>query len=105
MSHVCLGFEVAASASGGGSRAQAGKASAKVDDDDAAVRIVLFSVRDAPPSRVAIEGELEVGLDLLTSLTLLLLTLPYLLDDERRKHQVLPLSSTPSVTLSSGALS
>lgn len=76
------------------------EASAEVHDDHAAIRVVLFGLRRTSPSRVAIERELEAGLVLLPPLALLFLALPNLLDDERRKHQVLPLHSRRACLLS-----
>lgn len=67
--------------------------SAEIHDDHAAVRVVLFRLRGTAPSRIAIQRKLETRLVLLPPLALLLLALPNLLDDERRKHQVLPLHS------------
>ena len=68
-------------------------ASAEIDDDHTTVRIVLLRLlRRTSPSRVAIERELEARTVLLVPLALLLFTLPNLLDDERRKHQILPVS-------------
>jgi hypothetical protein len=74
-------------------RAAFSTGSAEIHDDHAAVRVVLFGLRGPPPSRVAIERKLEARLNFLSPLALLLLALPNLLDDERRKHQVLPLHS------------
>jgi hypothetical protein len=67
--------------------------SAEIHDDHAAVRVVLFRLRGTAPSRIAIKRKLETRLVLLPPLAFLLLALPNLLDDERRKHQVLPLHS------------
>jgi hypothetical protein len=77
-----------------GGRGSAGSLrSAEIHDDHAAVRVVLFRLRGTAPSRIAIKRKLETRLVLLPPLAFLLLALPNLLDDERRKHQVLPLHS------------
>lgn len=91
-----IGFRAVARAEGGrpgrgrwegaeAERAGAAAASAQVDDDDAAVRLVLV-VGCGTADRNPHERQLEARLVITTTFALLLLALPYLLDDEGRQH-------------------